>query len=114
MGEGAPTELEGTLHPFGPLWPGKRGFVHYNHGQGGIWHERLLLCRSHGSFWTTITPDNDIYCEDVDKLMWYPSTIWQVPPALSGQTVHLFDDSFFAMPEEELGHLFVAFQCCRV
>ena len=101
--------LEGALHPSfnGPLWPGKRVFFHYNHGQGDMWHERLLLCQSHRSFWAILTPDDDIVCEDVDELMWCPSANRQVPRALSGRTLYRFVDSFFAMPEEELRQLFM-------
>ena len=102
-------ELEGALHPSlnGPLWPGQRVFFHYNHWQGDIWHERLLLCQSHGSFWTIITPDNDIYCEDVDELMWCPARAGQAPRALAGRMLYRFVDDFFDMPEEELRHLFM-------
>ena len=48
------------------LRPGRRGYVLYE--EEALHHERLLLAHSFGSNWAVVTPDGDIYVENLRTL----------------------------------------------
>ena len=79
-----------TLDP--PIAPGKLGFVHYQLGRGGIWHERLLLCQVEGMTWIIMTPDGDIYPEALSSIHFVPCMPGGVPRQLAGKMLYRFED----------------------
>ncbi|CAK0895237.1 unnamed protein product, partial [Prorocentrum cordatum] len=46
------------------------------------WHERLLLCKVRGTTWVIVTPDGDVYPEDIRALGGKPCLQGSVPPAI--------------------------------
>ena len=48
----------------GPLSPGDFILVHYDVTET-LWHARLLLSHVHQSLWVIVTPDGDLYLEDL-------------------------------------------------
>ncbi|CAK0900570.1 unnamed protein product [Prorocentrum cordatum] len=51
------------------------------HGRA-YWHERLLLCKVRGTTWVIVTPDGDVYPEDIRALGGTPCLQGSVPPAI--------------------------------
>ena len=61
--------------------------------EGGLWHERLLLCRSRGSSWAIMTPDGDIYVEDLRAQPFFlVARDNSLPRTLAGVEVYRFGD----------------------
>ncbi|CAK0909748.1 unnamed protein product [Prorocentrum cordatum] len=64
-----------------PIAPGRLILVWYGGGEA-YWHERLLLCRVRGTTWVIVTPDGDVYPEDIRALGGTPCLQGSVPPAI--------------------------------
>ena len=95
-----------SLSRSSPMSSGRLGFVHYSQGVGDVWHERLLMCQVRTSRWIILTPDGDLYSEDLATLNFTPALPEKVPRTLAGQMLYRFDvlDAFFS--KEEWGDIF--------
>ncbi len=64
-------------HPPGVLSPGDQVLVFYNDPTETKWHARILLALIHADDWIILTPDGDIYAEQIsggnpDLIAWRP------------------------------------------
>ena len=85
-----PKMEERTLMLGPPVSPGMLRFVHCLGGRGDVWHERLLLCQTSERSWVVMTPDRDIYEEDVSELLFVPSAPEREPRRLAGKLLYRF------------------------
>ncbi|CAK0801976.1 unnamed protein product, partial [Prorocentrum cordatum] len=60
---------------------GRLILVWYGGGEA-YWHERLLLCKVRETTWIIVTPDGDVYPEDIRALGGRPCLQGSVPPAI--------------------------------
>ena len=73
-----------------PISAGRLGFVHYFKGVGDVWHERLLMCQVQASEWVILTPDGDLYSEDIKELGFVPTRVGSAPRTLEGAMLYRF------------------------
>ena len=85
------------LQQAGDQLKGKFILVHYDIPGDSTWHCRLLLSHVTGGEWVILTPDGDIYTEDIsasggDIDAWRPFTPGgPVPIGVGGNHMHLFN-----------------------
>lgn len=77
---------------FPALTAGKMGYMQYGAYDEGVFHQRQLLSRVGLTIWLILTPDDDLYTEDLVALDFIPAKVDGDPSALRGYMVYRFDD----------------------